>query len=211
MTIQDARQELLAPRNDRIRRALDHVRHDTTDDFGAMADFGAREFVDPVVAQRERDLVFGRVPSIVCHGSEIPKPNDFLTMQLPRNKVIVVRQKDGSVKTFVNLCRHRGALLEEQEKGRCRLFSCGYHRWSYDIDGTLRAVTRDNTFGALDRSRYGLVELPTQERHGFVWVVDDATAEIDVAAWLGPEMDGILAGYAMDTLSAPRPRASTSR
>ncbi|GAA4711043.1 aromatic ring-hydroxylating dioxygenase subunit alpha [Pseudonocardia yuanmonensis] len=193
-----------APRNDRIRRALDHIRNDSTDEFDGVNGFTAEEFTDPGIARRERDAVFGRVPSIVCHGSEIPKPNDFLTLQMPRNNIIVVRQKDGSVRSFVNLCRHRGALLEEQEKGRCRLFSCGYHRWSYDTDGSLRAITRDNTFGEIDRSKFGLIELPTEERHGFVWVVDDADAEIDVASWLGPDMDEILAGYGMDSLVSAR-------
>jgi phenylpropionate dioxygenase-like ring-hydroxylating dioxygenase large terminal subunit len=190
----------LAPRNDRIRRALDHLRRGTTDEFDAVTPFGPAEFTDPGIARTERDAVFGRVPSIICHGSEIPEPNDFLTLQLPRNRVIVVRQKDRTVKTFVNLCRHRGALLEEQEKGRCRLFSCGYHRWSYDTDGSLRAVTRENTFGEIDRSEHGLIELPTQERHGFVWVVDAAGEQIDVAGWLGPQMDGILGGYGIEEL-----------
>lgn len=191
-------------RGDRIRRALEHVRHGTTDEVDGVETFTAAEFTDPVLARRERDAVFGGVPSIVCHGSEVPEPHDYLTVQMPRNKVIVARQKDGSVKAFVNLCRHRGALLVEQEKGRCRLFSCGYHRWSYDTDGSLRAITREGTFGEVDRSRYGLVELPAQERHGFVWLVDDVSAEIDVAAWLGPEMDAILAGYGLDRLVAVR-------
>ncbi|WP_433506290.1 aromatic ring-hydroxylating oxygenase subunit alpha [Pseudonocardia halophobica] len=193
-----------APRGDRIRRALDHLRNDTTEEFDSVVPFGPEQYRDPGIAQRERDLVFGRVPSIVAHATELPKPGDFLTLQMPRNKVIVVRQKDGSVKSFVNLCRHRGALLEEQEKGRCRLFSCGYHRWSYDTDGSLRAITRDNTFGEIDRTRFGLIELPTEERHGLIWMVDDADAEIDVATWLGPEVDDILAGYRLQDLLAVR-------
>jgi phenylpropionate dioxygenase-like ring-hydroxylating dioxygenase large terminal subunit len=193
-----------APRQDRIRKALDHLRHDTTEEFDSVVPFGPEQYRDADLAQRERDLVFGRVPSIVAHATELPEPGDFLTLQLPRNRVIVVRQKDGSVRSFVNLCRHRGALLEEQEKGRCRLFSCGYHRWSYDTDGSLRAITRDTTFGEIDRSQYGLVELPTEERHGLVWVVDHANAEIDVAAWLGAEVDEILAGYRLQDLLAVR-------
>src|SRR4051812_21169000 len=197
----------VAPRGDRIRRALDHLRNDTTEEFDSVVPFGPEQYRDPEIARRERDLVFGRVPSLVAHASELPKPGDFLTLQMPRNKVIVVRQKDGSVKSFVNLCRHRGALLEEQEKGRCRLFSCGYHRWSYDTDGSLRAITRDNTFGEIDRSQYGLVELPTEERHGLIWMVDDADAEIDVASWLGPEVDDILAGYRLQDLIAFRSEA----
>ena len=188
------------PRQDRIRRAIELLRNDTTDKFDDVVPFTAQEFVDPVLAQEERDYVFGRVPSIVAHSSEIAKPYDFLTVTMPRNNVLVVRQKDGTVKSFVNLCRHRGALLEDNEKGRCRFFSCAYHRWSYDPDGSLRMITRDNTFGDVDRSSHGLIELPCEERHGFIWIIDNAEASIDVAGWLGPDMDSILAGYRLDDL-----------
>jgi len=183
------------PRPDRIRRAIELLRNETTDKFDDVVSFSAHEFTDPELAQRERDLIFGRVPSVIAHSSEIAKPFDFMTVQMPRNNVLLVRQKDGGVKAFVNLCRHRGALLEDNEKGRCRFFSCAYHRWSYDPDGSLRMITRDNTFGDIDRSKQGLVELPVEERHGFVWIIDNASATIDVASWLGPEMDAILAGY----------------
>ncbi|HUR72924.1 MAG TPA: SRPBCC family protein [Sporichthya sp.] len=199
--------EVSIDRERRIRRALEHLRNNTTDQVGAPSTFVAAEHTDAGLAERERDLIFGRVPTIACHGSEIPQPYDFLTLQLPRNKVIVARQPDGSVKTFVNLCRHRGALLEEESYngcGRARLFSCPYHRWSYNIDGTLRTITRASTFGEVDKDHYGLVELPTEERHGFVWVVDSADAGIDVAAWLGPDMDSILAGYGISDLFCVR-------
>jgi phenylpropionate dioxygenase-like ring-hydroxylating dioxygenase large terminal subunit len=187
-------------RRDRIGRLLDLLRADDTDKLDATRPFGPREFTDPEAAARERDLIFGRVPSIVAHSSELARPGDFLTLTMPRNRVIVVRQRDGGVKSFVNACRHRGALLEERPSGRCRLFSCPYHRWSYDTDGSLRTVTYDHTFGDLDRAASGLIELPTEERHGFVWMVDSASAAIDVAAWLGPEMDAALAGYGLEAL-----------
>ncbi|MCF8571306.1 Rieske 2Fe-2S domain-containing protein [Gordonia sp. HY002] len=186
------------PRQDRIRRALELLRNETTDKFEEVIDFAPEEFTDPVLAQDERDHIFGTVPSIIAHSSELAKPNDFMTVQMPRNNIIVVRQKDGSLKAFVNLCRHRGALLEDREKGRCRIFSCPYHRWSYDPDGSLRTITRDTTFGDVDRSEHGLIEIPIEERHGFVWVVDNAKATIDVADWLGPEMDGILSEYDLE-------------
>ncbi|WP_020661475.1 aromatic ring-hydroxylating oxygenase subunit alpha [Amycolatopsis benzoatilytica] len=191
-------------REARIRQALQHLKNDTTDQFDKVEPFEASEFTDPELAARERDLVFGRVPTIVAHGSEIPNAFDFKTVRMPRNNVIIARQRDGGVKALVNLCRHRGALLECEASGRRRLFSCPYHRWSYDIDGKLRTVTRDNTFGELDRAEAGLVELPCEERHGFVWVIDRAGAEIDVAGWLGPEMDAILAGYRLDRLACVR-------
>jgi phenylpropionate dioxygenase-like ring-hydroxylating dioxygenase large terminal subunit len=194
----------VASRADRIHRTLEHLRDGSTDRGEAVVPFGPAQYTDPVTAARERDLVFGRVPSVVAHSSELPAPHDFITRTMPRNRVIVVRQADGSVKGFVNLCRHRGALLEEQEAGRCRLFSCGYHRWSYNTDGSLRTITRDNTFGDVDRSQLGLVELPVAERHGLIWMIDRAGAQIDVASWLGPEVDEMLAGYRLSELVAFR-------
>ncbi|KAA1394228.1 aromatic ring-hydroxylating oxygenase subunit alpha [Aeromicrobium ginsengisoli] len=193
-----------ADREARIRRALEHLRNDTTDQVDKIEPFEAAEFTDPVLAARERDLVFGRVPSIVAHGSELPKTYDFKTIRMPRNNVIISRQKDGGVKAFVNLCRHRGALLEEESCGKRRLFSCPYHRWSYDIDGSLRTITRDNTVGEVDRTTLGLVELPCEERHGFVWIVDRVGAPIDVAGWLGEEFDEILSGYELGSLHCVR-------
>ena len=58
------------PRQDRIRRALELLRNETTDKFDDVVGFAAREFTDPALAQQERDFIFGRVPSIVAHGSE---------------------------------------------------------------------------------------------------------------------------------------------
>ncbi|MGW5383110.1 aromatic ring-hydroxylating oxygenase subunit alpha [Nocardia sp. NPDC003963] len=184
--------------NVRIRRLLGHLRAGTTDEVAATEPFEPWEFTSSERAVLERDRIFGRVPSIIAHSSELARPNDFLTLQMPRNRVLAVRQRDGSVKAFVNACRHRGSLLEENATGRCRLFSCGYHRWSYDTDGSLRAITRDTSFGEVDRANLGLIELPTEERHGFIWMVDAAGADIDVADWLGPEMDSTLAHLGLE-------------
>jgi phenylpropionate dioxygenase-like ring-hydroxylating dioxygenase large terminal subunit len=193
-----------AEREARIRRLLEHVRNGTTDMFDGVVELGPDEFSSRELAAMERENIFGRVPSIVAHGSEIAEAGDFLTLQLPRNRAIVVRQKDGTVKAFVNQCRHRGNLLEERESGTCRIFSCGYHRWSYDTDGSLRTITREDTVGDFDHTRFGLVELPAQERHGFVWVVDRVGAPIDVEAHLGPRVDAILQAYDMDKLETFR-------
>ena len=186
--------------NQRVRRALEHVKNSTTDSYPEMRRFEADSFIDPDIAKLERDRIFGAVPTIVCHSSEIARANDFVTLQMPRNNLIVVRQKDGSVKSFVNACRHRGAMVEAKAAGRARLFSCPYHRWSYDTNGDLREITRANTFGEVDRAKQGLIEIPTEERHGFVWVVDRFGADINVAEWLGPEFDAILADFQIDNL-----------
>ncbi|WP_257890866.1 aromatic ring-hydroxylating dioxygenase subunit alpha [Rhodococcus sp. USK10] len=183
-----------------LKKLLTHLSDSVTDQWDEIAPFQSSDYHDPALAELERDRIFGEVPFIVAHSTELAGKNDFISVELPRNKAIVIRQKDGSVKAFVNACRHRGAELVTEESGKCRIFSCPYHRWSYDPDGRLRNVTLDNTFGDFDRSRFGLVELPVAERHGFVWIIDNARREIDVAAWLGPEMDEILAGFGIDRL-----------
>ena len=104
----------IATRSDRIQRTLEHLRQHTTDTTGQLVPFGPGQYTDPGSRSGNGICVFGRVPSIVAHASELPEPNDFITLQMPRNRVIVARQLDGSVKAFVNVCRHRGALLEEQ-------------------------------------------------------------------------------------------------
>ncbi|MCF8571323.1 aromatic ring-hydroxylating dioxygenase subunit alpha [Gordonia sp. HY002] len=178
-----------------LRNLLGHLDGSTTDLWPEVAGSAAPDFADPLRAELERDRIFGTVPFIAAHSSEIARKNDFVTVELPRNKVILIRQRDGGVKAMINSCRHRGAELVAEESGRCRLFSCPYHRWSYDPSGELRTVTLDDTFGDFDRSQYGLVQIPVEERHGFIWVVDDPNRSIDVAAWLGPEMDAIMASY----------------
>ncbi|WP_433506245.1 aromatic ring-hydroxylating oxygenase subunit alpha [Pseudonocardia halophobica] len=190
-----------------FRTMLRHVEKETTDEYGGIAPSEAIDYRDPELAVLERDRVFGEVPFIVGHCSEIAKPNEFLTRTLPRNDAIVIRQRGGGVKAFVNACRHRGARLVEEESGRCRLFSCPYHRWSYDPSGELRTVTLDDTFGDFDRSAFGLVELPVEERHGFLWIIDNAHRSIDVESWLGPEMDAILAGYRIQDLVSVTPHS----
>lgn len=192
--------DYLADREMRIRRLLEHLRNGSTDEADDVIEVQADEFSSPEIAMLDREQIFGRVPSIVAHGSELAEPGDFITLELPRNQAIVVRQNDGSVKAFVNQCRHRGNLLEDQASGTCRLFSCGYHRWSYNTDGSLRTITREDTVGDLDHSRFGLIELPAEERHGFVWVIDRIGVPIDVKAHLGPTMDGILQYYNLEKL-----------
>lgn len=188
----------LPDRAHRIQRALDHLRDGTTDLYAEITPLPASDYTDPLVAARERDLVFGRVPSIIAHSSEVPDPHSFITLKLPRNNAIIVRRADGRVRAFVNACRHRGAKLVEEASGQCKIFSCPYHRWSYTTDGALRAITLEETVGEVDYADRGLVELPVEERHGFIWLVDSARATIDVADWLGPEMDAILADYHLD-------------
>jgi phenylpropionate dioxygenase-like ring-hydroxylating dioxygenase large terminal subunit len=184
-------------------RLFEHIAHRTTDLAEGTIEIDPHMYSDPAVLAAERELIFARVPIIAAHGSELPMPNDFVTVQLPNNEVLLVRQADGSVRGFVNVCRHRGARLVPEACGSTRILSCGYHGWSYNTDGALRSIALAKTFGSVDTSCMGLLEVPTEERHGCVWVVDSTDGEIDVASWLG-EMDDVLSAYRLDTYTCYR-------
>jgi phenylpropionate dioxygenase-like ring-hydroxylating dioxygenase large terminal subunit len=179
-------------------RLVEHIDNATCDLAPAPMMVDPLIYSDPQIARLEQERIFDRLPVLAAHTSQLPGPHDFVTIDLPGNRALLVRQEDGGIRAFVNACRHRGACLVGDDAGHRRVFSCGYHGWAYKYDGALRSVPYGDTFGDLDRSEYGLTELPCEERYGLVWVVQRPGAPIDVAAWMGPEMDEILTGYHME-------------
>ena len=107
--------------------------------------------------------------------------------------VLVTRDADGIAHAFLNYCRHRGAR-PAAGCGNTRRHTCPYHAWNYDSGGQLVGMPGQEGFAEIDRSQYGLVELPCEERHGIVWAVLTVGDPIDVAAHLGP-LDDELAGW----------------
>lgn len=145
--------------------------------------FPASSYNDPDWLARER-AVLRRHPVIIGHASTLTEPGDFLTDDSIGPPILVVRQADGGLKAFLNICRHRGSHLCAEERGNQKLFVCPYHAWSYKADGSLLSAPKA-AFPSVDKTNSSLVELPVEERHGFIWVVATPGAPIDVAAHLG--------------------------
>jgi len=103
-----------------------------------------------------------------------------------------VRGRDGVVRALVNACAHRGATVERETAGTARAFSCSFHGWSYELDGSLRSVADAALFSSAPCGR-GLRSVACEERHGIVWVTTDPDPDPrPVAEWLGPDLDGLL-------------------
>ena len=164
----------------------------------AMADEMLRnpvsEYTQSGRLAQEKAQLFRRYPLVVGHGSQCPEARDFFTEDVAGVPILVSRQDDGSLKAFLNVCRHRGSKVTFEECGQRRSFSCPYHAWTYRSDGSLVNIPYSEGFAGLDRSDMGLVELPVEERHGFVWVVLTPNGPIDVAAHLG-DLDAELASF----------------
>jgi len=153
-------------------------------------------YTSPVIAEAEMRTTF-TAPLLLTPSSAVAEPGSFLALDLLGTPVIVVRAADGRIRVLLNACRHRGATLVEGS-GSTRRFTCPYHNWAYDTDGCLVGVPdRRKGFDNIDVATHGLIEFPSEERHGFVWAVLDPAGELDLQHHLGP-LDGELAAWGMD-------------
>jgi phenylpropionate dioxygenase-like ring-hydroxylating dioxygenase large terminal subunit len=140
--------------------------------------------------RRDRELV-ARSPLALVASAEIARPHDFVVRDLMGRSLLLTRDGEGRPHAFLNYCRHRGAE-PARGCGNARVFSCPYHAWSYDTKGRLVGLPRRDRYADLDLSQLALVELPSEERHGLLWVVPTPGTSIDVQAHLGA-LDGEIA------------------
>lgn len=143
-------------------------------------------FNDPIWFAKEQQL-YERSPLALIASCEIPAAHDFVVRNAVGRSVLITRDENGVAHAFLNYCRHRGAE-PAHGCGNSRRFTCPYHAWVYDTRGQLVGMPLRDRHDGIELADYGLVELPSEERHGFVWVVLQRDSAIDVAAHLG-ELD----------------------
>ncbi|MFD1537613.1 aromatic ring-hydroxylating oxygenase subunit alpha [Nonomuraea guangzhouensis] len=130
-----------------------------------------RYYTDPEIFALEQRNIFETMWFCAVRSSDLPKPGAFKTVQVGTESMLISRARDGSVRAFFNVCRHRGATLRTEESGEVkRAFQCPYHAWTYDLDGKLIAAPNLTKMADLDRVRYGLVKAHVREWLGYVWI-----------------------------------------
>ena len=180
------------------RQDLAHGRNGTLDQVDEIYKVPVENYYDQSRFDEEVEKIFRRVPLVLAATAELPNPGNYKAMQAAGVQVIISRTRDGSVKAFVNMCSHRGSRLIADGSGTAHKFTCPYHAWTYSTEGDLIAVYSEDDFGAVDRSCFGLTELPCLEISGIIWVILDKDSKLDIKNFLSG-YDSMLAEFELDT------------
>lgn len=167
------------------RRALRHLIDGTTDQAPAPMEIEIGAYTDPKRYHREVDAIFRQRPLALALSLELPESGSYLARTVMDVPVLLSRGRDGVVRAFLNVCRHRGAALCKEGPGKAPRFVCPYHAWSYDREGKLVGMYGRDTFGDVDTGQLGLTALACQERAGLVWVCLTPGVLFDLNDWLG--------------------------
>jgi Rieske 2Fe-2S family protein len=133
-------------------------------------------YTDPDVFAFDLAAIYARNWILAGFEVELPEPGSYLSLPIGRSSVLIVRDRQGTLRGFHNSCRHRGAQLCEAGRGQRSWIICPYHQWSYDLDGRLANAPRmPETF---DRAQHGLRSVHVETVAGSVYVclADDPPA-----------------------------------
>lgn len=137
-------------------------------------------YTSPARFNAEWKGIFQKGPVPLGVSGWLPKPGMVARHDAYGVPMIVTRAKDGVIRAFLNVCRHRGTLLcEAHEPKQSLRLVCPYHAWTYGLDGTLIGVPRQETFPGLDKATMGLIPLQCEEAGGIIWVGLDKDEKVD--------------------------------
>lgn len=155
-----------------------------------------RIYTDQGLYELEQEMIFGRSWLCVGHETHIRKPGDFLSTYMGEDPVVMARQKDGSIRVFLNQCRHRGMRLCREDEGNAKAFTCSYHGWAHDIAGNLIDVPFEaRAFGPyFEKCKWGPKQARVETYKGLVFANWDAAAPplSEYMSDAGPYLDHML-------------------
>lgn len=152
-------------------------------------------YTDQAIFDREMERFFaGPTWNYVALSCEIPEPGDWRRNWIGNRQVIVVRDEDATVKVIENLCAHRGARVVWTDRGKAESFTCPYHQWCYDLDGSLNGVPlRRGVQGKggmpkdFKTTDHRMRPLCVTERGGVIWASFDPDVP-DFESYCGPDV-----------------------
>jgi Rieske 2Fe-2S family protein len=142
-------------------------------------------YTDPVLYEQELAEVFEKAWILVGHVSEVAEPGQYVTANVGREPVMVVRGHDGELRAMSNVCRHRASLILEGTGQTRSVMRCPYHAWTYELDGQLAAAPSGQGFACLDRDQVALPRFRVGVAGGLVFCCIDPD-QMSLEEMLGP-------------------------
>ena len=128
-------------------------------------------YYNPAIYAKEQEHIFSKMWVYACRADELPEPGAYQVVTVAGESIIVIRNKDSKLQAFLNVCRHRGARLCNQQSGLLKgAIQCRYHAWTYGLDGQLIGapnVLRELEF---DRTAHGLLPVALKVWEGLIWL-----------------------------------------
>jgi Rieske 2Fe-2S family protein len=170
------------------------VSRKTADTFAAGAKTLPQQyFASAEIFRREQDQIFAKHWLVVGHQSQIADPGDYFLVSIPPSSgygatgesLIVVRDKNGEIHGFYNVCRHRGTRLKEDACGHASAIQCPYHAWTYALDGRLIGAPHMDEVPGFEKADYSLRAVNLALWEGFIFInLDEDAMSLD--EWFAP-------------------------
>ncbi|KAF2148164.1 Rieske 2Fe-2S family protein [Myriangium duriaei CBS 260.36] len=125
----------------------------------------------PELYSLERRAIFSKRWMLLTHTLRFQRAGDYHSFNIAGFAFFLVRDRDGQINAFHNVCRHRAYPILEKSSGSTSILSCKYHGWSYDLKGNLAKAPRFETDKSFDKSQQNLLPINVHtDKHGFIWV-----------------------------------------
>ncbi len=146
-------------------------RFDTS--LGRASTLPSRYYIDPAVLATEHRNVFGRTWQLLGRAEQVREPGSYFTASLAGEPVLVVRGSDGVLRAMSNVCRHRAGPVSKGE-GKRPVLQCGYHGWTYGLDGRLLKTPEMQGVECFDQRSMALPEFRVDVWNELIFVNLDA-------------------------------------
>ena len=176
------------------KRLLTHNLNGTTDQADGIMVKPVADYTDNEIISSEVNKIFYDHPVPIALSAEFKENNSYKAAKVIDTPLLITRGEDGVVRTFINICKHRGAPVCPEGTGKKSKFNCTYHGWMYNNTGNLVNIFKSDTFGDIDKSKIKLTELFCEERSGFIWACLNPDIKYDLNQWMNgfdAELDDI--------------------
>ena len=176
------------------KRLLTHNLNGTTDQADGIMVKPVADYTDNEIISSEVNKIFYDHPVPIALSAEFKENNSYKAAKVIDTPLLITRGEDGVVRTFINICKHRGAPVCPEGTGKKSKFNCTYHGWMYNNTGNLVNIFKSDTFGDIDKSKIKLTEIFCEERSGFIWACLNPDIKYDLNKWMNgfdAELDDI--------------------